>query len=654
MSFVADGNLFISVTKILCPSTELAVFHVNPVNAMKMIRVPLIVFAVMLLFPAVLQAQPKKIAVLVGVDMYVNLTDLQYPKNDVEKLRDTLLRTGFDSDDVFCLVRSDRPNDIPTRRNIRRAVMSACKRAQKDDTLLVVLCGHGIEMENGKQMFCPQDADETEHDTTMVSIEEIYDHMEKSEATNKLLIVDACRTREAPLKAGARSTVDVNVLSGMPEPPKGCALLQSCSQHERSLEDSEAEHGIFSRYIIEGLSGKAANHEGRITLSQLSRYARDRTMVRANEINRSIQTPVLSGDFQDFTLALDIFKPLRLEVTRDVLEMSEAVAKGEEKEFFTENVEQKFKRWNTAAGNKIPEGLFMLGNCHYWGIGVPKSDIEALTCYRQAAKSAYPPAMLTKGFFYHVNPRVAKEIEDPMSILRSYKARVFYFQRFFGLAPTYTHEMCHIDTRIDTRFWNLDKFIDQLLEQPDAKKLALYEALPSIGRKSDLVLCLHQKDFEDMLNAFCSEMVFSEAPVAADMEVPSDGSIQFGYSPFSITFSDDQIDISLSISKFYYPIADSTQYRPLPGFDIEFSHKIVQDRDAIRLEMDKPKISSRSGRLSSAEHIVSTINRRRLAGYRKTYDAEIFNLASPDPKRTFRCERLTAKDGWLIIGWKHE
>lgn len=270
---------------------------------MRKLLITLVFSVLYFVVPGFLCAQPKKIAVLVGVDRYVKLTDLQYPKNDVEKLRDTLLRIGFERKNVFCLVRSDMPEDVPTRRNILRDVRFACELAKTGDTLLVVLSGHGIETVPGKQMFCPQDADDSDRDTTMLLFEEVYAQLEKCVASNKLMIVDACRTHDVPLKAGAKSTSNIKTLDALPEPPKGCALLQSCNRGQKSLEDPDAEHGVFSRYVIEGLAGEAADKDGNITLGQFFNYVRENTLHRARAIDRSIQSPQLSGDASDFLLA---------------------------------------------------------------------------------------------------------------------------------------------------------------------------------------------------------------------------------------------------------------------------------------------------------------------------------------------------------------
>ena len=46
-------------------------------------------------------------------------------------------------------------------------------------------------------------------------------------------------------------------------------LLQSSQRGQQSYEDPDLQRGVFTHYIVEGLRGKAADKEGRITLPWL-------------------------------------------------------------------------------------------------------------------------------------------------------------------------------------------------------------------------------------------------------------------------------------------------------------------------------------------------------------------------------------------------
>jgi uncharacterized caspase-like protein len=68
--------------------------------------------------------------------------------------------------------------------------------------VLVAFSGHGI-YDNGKSYLCPVDARVDDPKGTMVSMETVYERLNKCPAALRLLFVDACRND--PRRAGARS-----------------------------------------------------------------------------------------------------------------------------------------------------------------------------------------------------------------------------------------------------------------------------------------------------------------------------------------------------------------------------------------------------------------------------------------------------------------
>src|SRR6185436_18231955 len=78
------------------------------------------------------------------------------------------------------------------------------------------------------------------------------------------------------------------------------AYLFSCSEGEASLEWPEKGHGVFTQYLLEGLGGKAADKEGRITASGLARYVEGQVSLSEYLlVQRKRQKP----DFQQFGAA---------------------------------------------------------------------------------------------------------------------------------------------------------------------------------------------------------------------------------------------------------------------------------------------------------------------------------------------------------------
>jgi hypothetical protein len=275
--------------------------------------------------PAGREVKGKKYAVLVGVTEYQHMTNLRFTKNDAEDLRDQLLAIGFAPDDVRTLTNGSGGRNEPTKQNIDNAVRDILSRAGDGDLVLVFLSGHGTQPDSDP-LFCPSETDRNNLPNTTVSINNIRDNMGKSNASFKLLIVDACRensrfeaTMEAPIKNTGVRTIPVSYSSGNAAPLgfkgvtlesvdtnaplKNLTVFQSCSPGEFSWEDGKLHHGIVTHFIVEGLRGRAANRKGDITMDGLLTYAITETPYYVEESIQKEQNPWRAGEGNDFVLA---------------------------------------------------------------------------------------------------------------------------------------------------------------------------------------------------------------------------------------------------------------------------------------------------------------------------------------------------------------
>ena len=270
-------------------------------------RIAFFLFA-SILFCSMLAAQDKsateptgkKYAVLVGVNDYVRLRNLQYTKNDIEALRDELYKIGFEKNNVYCLVSgAAAAKDLPTKENIEVVIETVLNMAKAGDTVIVAMSGHGVEV-GGQARFCPPDTkdDIASLENTTVAIGDIFANFEQCKATMKLMIIDACRNNPFRSKdvAGAKS------LGTLDDVPEGMLLLQSCKKGELSYEDEDLKQGVFTHYLVEGLRGEAANKKGEVTLLGLASYTIEQTQRHALDQFRARQQPYLKGEITDFVL----------------------------------------------------------------------------------------------------------------------------------------------------------------------------------------------------------------------------------------------------------------------------------------------------------------------------------------------------------------
>ena len=245
------------------------------------------------------EGQSKKIAVLIGVNDYQNMRKLRYAKNDVNAVREQLYKIGFEQENVFRLVCGEATAELPTKENILSTIRHAVELAREGDMLLIAMAGHGIEANDGQSRFCSVETQPDNLLTTTVPINEIFEAVGNCKASFKLMMIDACR--DDPFRG--RAAFGAKTIDTIDNPPKGALLLQSCAKGEMSLEDDDVKQGIFSYYIAEGLSGKAANKEGQVTLLGLADYVIDKTRRRAFELETRRQVPYIKGELTNFVLS---------------------------------------------------------------------------------------------------------------------------------------------------------------------------------------------------------------------------------------------------------------------------------------------------------------------------------------------------------------
>ncbi len=253
----------------------------------------------------------KRWAILIGVDDYVELKDLNYCGADQKALHARLQAAGFPADHLFLLHDSAAENRFkPFKANIEKQLKLLLSLVEKDDLLVIGFSGHGIQM--GKTAYlCPADAN-IEKPESLLSLPEIYEQLEKSPAALRLMIVDACR--DDPRPRGKRSAASIEELNefSKAKPPRGILWLGSCGPGQQSQEDDDLKHGVFMHYLLEGWGGKAdKNGDGQVSLGELSAFAAAETKKHVARKFGDFQSPYLKGEYEQEILQFDIGRVAR-------------------------------------------------------------------------------------------------------------------------------------------------------------------------------------------------------------------------------------------------------------------------------------------------------------------------------------------------------
>ncbi|HUY36032.1 MAG TPA: caspase family protein, partial [Pirellulales bacterium] len=131
-------------------------------------------------------------ALLIGIDHYQHAQDLSFCGADQRALAAQLVDNGFDRDRVFLL--DDHAKDskyLPFKANIEQRLDLLLKVVKEGDVLIVGFSGHGVLAKNTTYL-CPTEGD-LDDPATLISVSAVCKKLERSPATLKLVLVDACR-----------------------------------------------------------------------------------------------------------------------------------------------------------------------------------------------------------------------------------------------------------------------------------------------------------------------------------------------------------------------------------------------------------------------------------------------------------------------------
>lgn len=221
----------------------------------------------------------RRWATIVGVDCYEDptLSDLRFSTSDAKALFQLLLTqnaNGFEKERL-CLLTSGKESiqaSTANRRSILNQLVDMADKTQNDDLFLFYFAGHG-DVINGEAYLIPSDA-KVKHllADTAIPLKRIKEIMLGAAARTKVVILDACY---AGVQVGRRASNAVNkaFIRSVFEEAEGMGILAASTRSEASWESAEIGHGVFTYFLLKGLSGAAQEPDTPfVPLNLLARY----------------------------------------------------------------------------------------------------------------------------------------------------------------------------------------------------------------------------------------------------------------------------------------------------------------------------------------------------------------------------------------------
>jgi len=216
-------------------------------------------------------------ALIIGIDKYDNVRDLNYAVKDAESIHEILSTSfNFPVENITIL-----KNKNATKQNILKSLSEITKQAGERDRVLVFFAGHGDQedLPEGGQMgyLLPVDGNPDDLYLTSIGMDEFKKLSYRSNAKHLLYLVDACYGGIAAVSSRGLDTKTANYLEKITK-DKSRQIITAGGRGEKVIEKSEWGHSAFTLNLIRGLKDGRAdiNSNGFITANELGLFLRDK------------------------------------------------------------------------------------------------------------------------------------------------------------------------------------------------------------------------------------------------------------------------------------------------------------------------------------------------------------------------------------------
>jgi len=219
-------------------------------------------------------------ALIIGIDKYENVQNLNYAVKDAESINEILINTfDFPRDNVFILI-----NKEATKQNIIQAFSDITKNAQGRDRVVIYFAGHGqtMDLPEGGEMGYLLPVDGTDDlFVSSIAMDDLKRISLMSKAKHLLYLIDACYGGIAAVGSrGLDSKTTPNYIDKITK-NKARQVITAGGRGEQVIEKPEWGHSAFTLNLIRGLKNGNAdmNYDGYITANELGLFLNEKVTI---------------------------------------------------------------------------------------------------------------------------------------------------------------------------------------------------------------------------------------------------------------------------------------------------------------------------------------------------------------------------------------
>ncbi|MDA9743585.1 caspase family protein [Candidatus Pelagibacter sp.] len=249
--------------------------------------------------PSNIKIRPSnnKVALIIGVENYTETTKASFASLDAKYFYDYAIKAFGTKKQNINLMVNEEATYVKTNKALKLWLKSKVRSNQTD--LIIFFAGHGLASNDGKELYLlPQDGDPNLLDFTALSRTMLFQTIIDLNPKSVTMFLDTCYSGvsrdEEMLLASARP---IRIIADEQEGIPNNFIIFSASKLDQISSGLEnADHGIFSYYLMKGLEGKAdLNKDKEITNGELLAYMDQNVSQKASELGRQ-QNPSLAGD----------------------------------------------------------------------------------------------------------------------------------------------------------------------------------------------------------------------------------------------------------------------------------------------------------------------------------------------------------------------
>ena len=255
--------------------------------------------------PATARIDSGAVAVIIGNRGYQgDIPVVSFAHNDADAIKKLVIdRMGFDPENILDLRDAGKAALEATfgNRDTHKGRLWSYLEPDGSSRVFVYYSGHGVPGGGtGSAYLLPSDADPSVPEINGYSLDLLYENLGKLEARSVTVMLDTCFSGLSDGGALIRSASGIYVSPRMPKTNGKMTVLTAAAADQVASWDGRAQHGLFTRHLLDGLAGAAdvapyGDGDGVITAGEVHEYVKRFVAKSARRIHLREQTPTLAG-----------------------------------------------------------------------------------------------------------------------------------------------------------------------------------------------------------------------------------------------------------------------------------------------------------------------------------------------------------------------